>query len=86
MTKLRPMPVNSNQIKRITRCPVGSGFFVYHYSHNDDESDTVEVVEFMLSPNGDVLKPDGTPLEYCTQDGKDSPVMRYRWVREQVKE
>lgn len=80
MTK-RPITINSTHYKRLMRVPVGSGFFLYRSSES-----AVEVVEFMLSPDGDILRPDGTPLEYRTQDGDESPVMRYRWVREQVQE
>jgi len=77
VTKLRPMPVNSNQAKRILRQPIGSGFFVYRASET-----TFQVVEFKLDDDGQLLYPDGSPFDYIAENGERYV---YRWVREKAK-
>lgn len=62
---LKPMRVNSNQVRRLLRQPIGSGFIAYRYS-----DDVVEVVEFVISPDGELTKTDGSPLEYICDDGR----------------
>lgn len=76
MTKLRPMPVNSNQIKRLLRSPIGSGFFVYRNSET-----SVQVVEIIIAPTGEITRPDGTPLEYGVEDDPNGVESRFKWVR-----
>ena len=76
MTRLRPMRINSNQIVRLVKQPIGSGFLAYRF---DEEH--VEVAEFVVSENGELLKPDNTPLEYACKNGD---TIRYRVVSEKI--
>ena len=71
---LKPMRINSNQVRRLLRQPIGSGFLSYRYSE-----DTVEVVEFVISDSGRLMRTDGTLLDYVCANGD---TIHYRVVSE----
>jgi len=78
MTRLKPMRISSNQITRLLKQPIGSGFLSYRF---DEEH--VEVAEFVVTGSGELLRPDGTPLEYACKNGD---TIRYRVVSEKIQE
>jgi len=78
MTRLKPMRINSNQLVRLLREKIGDGFISYRFNE-----DTVEVIEFMVSGNGEIQKRDGTPLEYYCKNGD---TIRYHVVSEKIQE
>lgn len=73
--QLKPMRINSNQITRLLRGQIGTGFLSYRF----DET-SVEVAEFQIGPAGELLNPSGTPLTYYGKVGDLD--MRYRVVSE----
>lgn len=75
---LKPYPV---QINRVIAGEIGSGFFIWKI-----DTQRVEVVEFFINEQGDILnKENGEPLEYdCYPCGSDK--FRYRIIKEKVED
>ena len=63
---MKPLTVNINQVKRIMRQPIGSGFLVFRSSE-----DEFETAEFVLGEGGKILRPDGSRFTYIYPDGRE---------------
>lgn len=69
MSKLKPLTLNQNQVKRMLAAPVLSGFLTIRLDNNESEK-CFQVIEFRVSDAGDILNTDGSPLVFMCEDGE----------------